>query len=375
MSVARIFAAALLASAAVLPGLAPAGAVTPVRASSIEHIDVAFVLDTTGSMADLIDGAKAKIFAIADEIRRKHPNAELRIGLIGYRDIGDAYVTDIMDLDADIHAVYGRLVGFQASGGGDWPESVNEALNASVARLSWNESDTTRRLVFLVGDAPPHMDYEQDVPFTDTLEIAEREGIIVNAVQAGASPDTEAIWRSIASLGNGEYIAIPQSGGVQVVQTPFDQQIYDLQIRINGTVVPYGSSAERQVTEETLGQIAAAPAPVASDMASYSTRGAASESGTYEVVSGGGDLIAEVIAGRVAPADVADDAWPEDWQGLSADERVARIDSLVEERSRLQAELGGLVASRDAAIAEAEAGAGGDSFDLAVEGVLGRQLQ
>ncbi len=124
------------------------------------------------------------------------------------------------DLSDDLHGLYGKLVGYQADGGGDWPESVNEALHAAVTRLSWSEADDTRRLVFLVGDAPPHMDYVQDVSFTDTLKIAARRDIRVNAVQAGDAPDTEVAWRSIAALGAGDYIAIPQSGNVRWWRRP-----------------------------------------------------------------------------------------------------------------------------------------------------------
>ena len=118
---------------------------------------MAFVLDTTGSMGGLIDGAKRKIWGIADEIRKAHPNAEIRMGLVGYRDRGDVYVTKKTDLTTDISAVYGELIGFQAQGGGDWPESVNEALSVAVNGLPWTKGDRTRRLIFLVGDAPPQI--------------------------------------------------------------------------------------------------------------------------------------------------------------------------------------------------------------------------
>lgn len=128
-----------------------------------KRIEIAFVLDTTGSMGDLIDGAKRKIWAVADEVRKQHPNAEIRIGLVGYRDRGDVYVTDKWDLSTDISAVYGKLLEYRAQGGGDWPESVNEALAVAVNKLAWTEGKDTRRLIFLVGDAPPHMEDRKSV--------------------------------------------------------------------------------------------------------------------------------------------------------------------------------------------------------------------
>ena len=57
------------------------------------RIEVCFVLDTTGSMGGLIEGAKQKIWSIANEMISAKPTPELRLGLVAYRDRGDEYVT------------------------------------------------------------------------------------------------------------------------------------------------------------------------------------------------------------------------------------------------------------------------------------------
>src|SRR5512143_2860384 len=56
-------------------------------------VEVVFVLDTTGSMTGLIQGAKEKIWSIAKHIASGKPTPDVSIGLVAYRDIGDAYVT------------------------------------------------------------------------------------------------------------------------------------------------------------------------------------------------------------------------------------------------------------------------------------------
>src|SRR5450432_3929692 len=126
-------------------------------------VEVAFVLDTTGSMGGLIESAKRKIWSIATAIIDCSPDAEIRMGLVAYRDIGDDYVTKKFDLTTDIQGLYADLLHFRAQGGGDWPESVNEALFVAVTKLSWSHGRDSTRIVFLVGDAPPHMDYAQDM--------------------------------------------------------------------------------------------------------------------------------------------------------------------------------------------------------------------
>src|SRR4051812_39795424 len=95
-------------------------------------VEVAFVLDTTGSMGALIEGAKRKIWSIATAILDSNPDADIRMGLVAYRDIGDDYVTRTFDLTTDIQDLYAHLLETRARGGGDWPESVNEALDVAV---------------------------------------------------------------------------------------------------------------------------------------------------------------------------------------------------------------------------------------------------
>ena len=221
-------------------------ALSPSPAAARPIVEVAFVLDTTGSMAGLIEGAKRKIWSIATSIVETNPDAEIRMGLVAYRDIGDDYVTKKFDLTADIQDLYANLLELKARGGGDWPESVNEALFVAVDKLSWSKGGDICRIVFLVGDAPPHMDYAQDMKYPQVLALAKQKDILVNAVQAGGARDTERVWREIAQLGNGRYIPIPQDGGqIVVIDTPYDIEIIELQRRINGTVIPYGPKSRQ----------------------------------------------------------------------------------------------------------------------------------
>ena len=180
---------------------------TPAAARPV--VEVAFVLDTTGSMGPLIEGAKRKIWSIATAIIDCSPDADIRMGLVAYRDIGDIYVTKKFDLTTDIQGLYGDLLQLRAQGGGDWPESVNEALWVATTKMSWSYGHNTTRIMFLVGDAPPHMDYPQDTKYPEVMRLARQKGITVNAVQAGNARDTERVWREIAQRGNGEYIPIP----------------------------------------------------------------------------------------------------------------------------------------------------------------------
>jgi len=128
---------------------------TPVAAAR-PRVELVFALDTTGSMSGLIEGAKKKIWSLASFVAQGQPTPDLRVGLIAYRDIGDAYVTKVFDLDSDLDRVYRRLRGFHADGGGDGPEHVARALHESVHKMSWSQEQAVVKVIYLVGDAPPH---------------------------------------------------------------------------------------------------------------------------------------------------------------------------------------------------------------------------
>ena len=340
-------------------------------------VEVAFVLDTTGSMGPLIEGAKRKIWSIATAIVDANPGAEIRMGLVAYRDIGDDYVTKTFNLTTDIQDLYANLLEFKARGGGDWPESVNEALHVGVTKLAWTQGSEICRIMFLVGDAPPHMDYAQDVKYPEVMRMARDRGILVNAVQAGGARDTERVWREIAQMGNGRYIPIPQDGGhLVIIETPFDREIIELQGEINGTVIPYGPRRQRSDVENKTRQVAAAPPSVATEMAGYMARNAAKSGG--EAITGNGDLVADIAAGRQKLAALKDDELPDTVRGLSATERQSLIDKQQAARKALNERMARLVKQRDAFALEQAKKApkpATDSFDRTVAETLKAQVK
>ncbi len=123
-------------------------------------LEVVFVLDTTSSMGSLIEGAKEKIWSIASRMASGKPSPRIRVGLVAFRDNGDAYVTKNFDLTEDLDAVYKNLKGFRAEGGGDTPEHVGRALGEAVKLMSWSQDPKAAKMIFVVGDAPPHDDYK-----------------------------------------------------------------------------------------------------------------------------------------------------------------------------------------------------------------------
>lgn len=338
------------------------------EAAGRPRVEAVFVLDTTGSMGNLIQAAKEKIWAIANTMASAKPVPEIKMGLVGYRDRGDAYVTKLTPLTDDLDAVYSDLMAFRADGGGDGPESVNQALHEAVTRIGWSTDRKTYRVIFLVGDYPPHMDYDQDVPYPASCKAAATAGIIINTIQCGNHSPTTPVWREIAANADGRFFQVEQSGGAILADTPFDAELAELSRSLDTTRVYYGSSdvQARQQARDALGAslYSEAGAKALAQRAEFN----AGKAGARNFM-GEQELVQDLADGKVKLAEVKDEELPESLRKLPAEEREKFVQEKAAERKALQDKIQDLAAKRRAHIegqmrkSNAE---GKTGFDLAV---------
>ncbi len=356
--------------------MAIAGAATPLRAeegappaktateSTKPVIEVCFVLDSTGSMGGLIEGAKQKIWSIANTIISRKPTPLVKIALITYRDRGDEYVTKRFDLTDDIDTVFNNLQTFKANGGGDGPESVNQALDEAVNKISWSKDKAVYKVIFLVGDYPPHMDYQDDVKYAQTCQTAVKSDLVINTVQCGNQSDTAKVWQEIARLSEGSYVALAQSGNMAIIETPFDKEIAKLNADLGKTVIAYGSREQRSSVAMKMVAVSAAPSAVAADRAAYNlkTEGKA--------VQGAGDLLNDVKEKSVVMESLKEEELPAEMQKMTAAERSDYVGKKQKERDAINGQLADLSRKRseyiDAENKRLAAAGKGDSFDAKV---------
>ena len=334
-------------------------------------VEVTFVLDTTSSMSQLIEGAKQKIWTIARHMATGRPAPTIKLGLIGYRDRRDEYVTKPFDLTDDIDLMYGNLIEFRAIGGGDMPESVNQALYEAVTKTSWSKDPNTLKIIFLVGDAPPHMDYTDDVKYPETIQLAKRAGIIINTIQCGNNQQTTPIWLEIASKADGAYVQIDQSGGMTAITTPFDAELARLNSDLARTAVPYGNAAKQA---EVRTKAAVADRADAERIAFLNLDRA--DFGEKAVVTGSGELIWDVVNRKVKLEEIPESDYPVVLQGKTLEQRTVFITETVAKRKDLQVKVDELVTKRDAHLKEVMtkvSDASRDSFDAKVAEIIHKQ--
>ena len=199
-------------------------------------LDVVFLIDSTGSMADEIHRIKTNLESIARQVSNLPANPDLRFGMVSYRDRGDEYVTRLYPFDGNVQRFSEAIQNLEASGGGDYPESLNEALHEAVNNMGWRENAI--RLIFLIADAPPHLDYPQDKDYATEMMRAQEKGIKVFSVaSSGLDQQGEYILRQIAQQTMGKFLFIlyptgPRGG----LETPHDVEQYSID-RLDSLIV------------------------------------------------------------------------------------------------------------------------------------------
>jgi len=326
------------------------------------RVDVVFVLDTTGSMSGLIEGAKRKIWSIANQILRGQPRPDVRIGLIGYRDHGDDYVTRSFPLTGEIDDVYSNLQQFAANGGGDTPEHVNRALKEAIKDMQWRQGQNVLRQIFLVGDAPPH-EGRDGLHSSQLARTALRRGIVINSVRCGAATETARVWQRIAALAGGKYASIRQDGAMIAIATPYDRELARLNAELSATLLPTGGRR--------------AKAAVARRAASNRAMGMAAqaESATFRARSGridGQDLLGQLKQGKKL-SDFGDDELPAAVRARPKAARKVYLAGVARKRASVQGKILELSKKRDAFVKARSARKGTTSFDDTITSALKAQ--
>jgi Mg-chelatase subunit ChlD len=360
----------ILSASAILGFWQPSFATSAPTRQSKPRIEVCFVLDTTGSMGGLIEGAKQKIWSIANEMISAQPTPELKLGLIGYRDRGDEYVVKSFGLTNDIDAIYGHLREFQAGGGGDAPESVNEALAEAIQKMPWSKDRKVLKIIFLVGDAPPHMDYPNGPKYPDLCREAAKKDLIINTIQCGEMAETKPIWQEIAKLSEGSYVGISQSGNVAVISTPMDKELSRLNERIGATLIPYGDRTLQAEVHAKFAAAKSAPVSAMADRLTYNSK-------TGRAMQGRGELVDALNDKTIKLDEIDQKQLPAELQKLDSKELQERITKTRDERADLQKQIVELSKKREAYLQSENkrlaAEGKGDAFDQKVTETLHTQ--
>jgi len=326
----------------------PKTAASPDPAKARPRIQLAILLDTSGSMDGLIAQAKTQIWAIVNQMTRAKMNGqrpEFRVALYEYGKqtipASEGYLRQILPLTDDLDEVSAQLFALKTNGG---EEYCGRVIKAATEGLSWSESPTDLRVIVIAGNEP----FTQgDVDYRNSIAAAVKKGIVVNTIFCGN--ETEGIntnWRDGALRGEGTYGFIDQNAASVHIEAPQDKELTELSGKMNTTYLAYGSAgramAERQAVQDSNARVAgaAAPAQRAASKASY-----AYQNSTW-------DLVDALKYNTVKLEDIKDEDLPEAMRGKTLEQKRAMVDAAAKERDAIRARIGELSLAREKYVAD-----------------------
>lgn len=167
------------------------------RAPNLKAFDVGFCVDATGSMGAVLEWLKKDLARMMQGFGAVA--LEPRIGLTFYRDKGDEFVAVTAPLTHRIPDLLAALDKMRASGGGDTPEAVLEGLLDCYKQNKWSTAASARKIVILIGDAPPQPATQTDCE--KLVEAAVARGFKLYAVKCSGRAPLE--FDRLAQAGGG----------------------------------------------------------------------------------------------------------------------------------------------------------------------------
>ena len=175
--------------------------------------DVAFIVDATGSMGDEIRFLQSDLSYIIDHAHSE-TNVALRTAVLFYRDESDEYLIQGKDFSTDVANTQAFIAEQNASGGGDYPEAVHSALEASLQNFSWNEA-ARARIAFLILDAPAHHQDDVIESLQSSITLYAKNGIkLIPVAASGVDKDTESMLRFFDIITGGTYVFLTDDSGI-----------------------------------------------------------------------------------------------------------------------------------------------------------------
>lgn len=174
-------------------------------------LDLAFVIDVTGSMGDELAYVTNEVGGIVARVRESHPEASIRVGAVLYRDRSDSQPLQRIDFTANVNGFAQALGQIRAGGGGDYPEDLNAGLEHALRNLAWRQGGS--RILALIADAPPKsyggFDYQQ------AMRRASQDGIRILPVAAsGADRTVEYLFRAMGAVTSTPYVTLTDHSGI-----------------------------------------------------------------------------------------------------------------------------------------------------------------
>ena len=294
-------------------------------------IRVALLLDTSNSMDGLIEQAKSQLWSILNELSRTmkngaDPNLEIALYEYGNPLKGHNQINQLTPFTRDMDLISQQLFALTTNGGDEY---CGQIIQTSLDELDWGSNAGDFKVIYIAGN---EAFTQGPVNYVLACQQAKEKDIIVNTIFCGDYQEgINTAWLSGANTGGGVYMHIDQNQETAYIETPYDQQINQLSIKLNSTYIPYGKTGSEKKENQSLQDVNAN---------SYSLSNAADRAGfkcSTKYKAEDWDLCDAYIKDKKVLNNTSD--LPEDMQNISIEEMEARIHQAINERETIQSEM------------------------------------
>lgn len=325
-------------------------------------VQLALLLDTSGSMDGMLSQAKAQLWAIVNEFLTVHrdgqkPRLEVALYRYGSPSLGQksGYIKQLTPLTEDLDAVSEELFKLSTDGGDEY---CGWAIQTAMKELKWSDSAKDYKAIFIAGNEP----FSQGpVDFREVCKQTIGKGIMVNTIHCSGGGDEG--WKDGAVLADGRFLRIETDQVVVDIETPFDAELAKLGQELNGTYVAYGA-AGREASQR---QAAMDSNSLSLGSGNFAKRARTKASGYYN--NAGWDLVDAEAQDAIDLEKVKKEDLPEEMREMSIEERKAYVEEKARVRTGIQRKIAELSTQRDAFVAGKQAELAGNT------GTLGNQVQ
>lgn len=321
-------------------------------------IQVAILLDTSGSMQGLIEQAKSRLWNIVNTLttlkyKGKTPDIEIALYEYGsYKQYGGDYIRRITPLTVDLDLISQELFALTTSGSEEYCGTV---IHRAVKELEWGQNDADMKLLYIAGNEV----FDQgSVSYKTAIAEALKHDIFVNTIHCGdETTGIRDLWKDAAQRGNGKFFNIDADATVRAIKTPFDPQIILCNNKLNDTYISYGATGK----ERKINQVVQDSNAGSISSSNYAERAVSKAKAVYKNTSW--DLVDKMKEDKNALSSIRKEELPDELKGKSLEEIKSIISQKEKERSAIQKEIAELALQRQIYIDEQLKKEGDDKAD------------
>ena len=307
-------------------------------------VQIAILLDTSGSMSGLIEQTKTQLWQIVNTFIDAKQNGKVpfvEVALYEYGNDGlkreSHWVRQIQPLTRDLDKVSEELFSLRTNGGSEFCGAV---IQRATLDLKWDSSPNVYKAIFVAGN---EAFTQGPIVAAQSCKDAVAKGVIVNTIHCGSEQaGISGGWKSGAVLADGKFLVIDHNRAVVHIDAPQDVEIVELNAKLNTTYIPVGKIGKERVRAQVR-QDANAEANASSGAAVQ--RSVSKASSNY--YNANWDLVDASKDKGFKWADLKEEDLPDEMKKLNAEERKAYVAEKQKERDAIQAKIQGLNKERE----------------------------